>query len=78
MFTRSQLTNMNYDMRFSSSLWIRIIEDKNKINKINDNYDLYKLYHTNNSSMTTGTSYIAFPIDKVLSYNDFVKYNISK
>ena len=75
MFTRSQLTNMNYDMRFSSSLWIRIIEDKNTDNS---NYDLYKLYHTNNSSMTTGTSYIAFPIDKVLSYNDFVKYNISK
>lgn len=71
MFTKSQLKNMNYDMRFSSSPWIRIIENKNTDNS---NYDLYKLYHTNNSSQ----SYIAVPIDKVLSYNDFVKYNISK
>lgn len=71
MFTKSQLKNMNYDMRFSSSPWITIIENKNTDNS---NYDLYKLYPTNNSS----PSYIAFPIDKVLSYNDFVKYNISK
>ena len=71
MFTKSQLKNMNYDMRFSSSPWITIIENKNTDNS---NYDLYKLYPTNNSSQ----SFIAFPIDKVLSYNDFVKYNISK
>ncbi len=73
MFTRSQLKNMNYDMRFSSSPWITIIENKNK-NKINDNSDLYKLYPTNNSS----PSYIAFPIDKFLSSSDVSKYNIIK
>ena len=70
MFTRSQLTNMNYDMRFSSSPWITIIEDKNKIN---DNYDLYKLYTKSN-----GSEYIALPIDKLLSSGDFAKYNINK
>ena len=70
MFTRSQLTNMNYDMRFSSSPWITIIEDKNKIN---DNYDLYKLYTKSN-----GSEYIALPIDKLLSSSDFAKYNINK
>jgi hypothetical protein len=70
MFTKSQLKNMNYDMRFSSSPWITIIENKNTDNS---NYDLYKLYPKSN-----GSEYIAFPIDKVLSYNDFVKYNISK
>ena len=73
MFTRSQLTNMNYDMRFSSSPWITIIEDKNKINKINENYDLYKLYPKSN-----GSEYIALPIDKLLSSGDFAKYNINK
>jgi hypothetical protein len=61
---------MNYDMRFSSSPWITIIEDKNKIN---DNYDLYKLYTKSN-----GSEYIALPIDKLLSSCDFAKYNISK
>ena len=70
MFTRSQLTNMNYDMRFSSSHWITIIEDKNKIN---DNYDLYKLYPKSN-----GSEYIALPIDKLLSSSDFAKYKINK
>ena len=70
MFTRSKLTNMNYDMRFSSSPWITIIEDKNKIN---DNYDLYKLYTKSN-----GSEYIALPIDKLLSSGDFAKYNINK
>ena len=70
MFTRSQLTNMNSDMRFSSSPWITIIEDKNKIN---DNYDLYKLYTKSN-----GSEYIALPIDKLLSSSDFAKYNINE
>ena len=70
MFTKSQLKNMNYDMRFSSSPWITIIENKNTDNA---NYDLYKLYPKSN-----GSEYIALPIDKLLSYSDFSKYNISK
>ena len=75
MFTKTQLTNMNYDMRFSSSPWITIIADKNT-NKENDN--LYKLYPTNNSSISTGREYIALPFDKILSSNDYIKYNIDK
>lgn len=75
MFTKSQLNNMNYDMRFSSSPWITIIADKNT-NKENDN--LYKLYPTNNSSISTGREYIALPFDKILSSNDYIKYNIDK
>ena len=75
MFTKSQLNNMNYDMRFSSSPWITIIVDKNT-NKENDN--LYKLYPTNNSSISTGREYIALPFDKILSSNDYIKYNIYK
>ena len=75
MFTKSQLNNMNYDMRFSSSPWITIIVDKNT-NKENDN--LYKLYPTNNSSISTGREYIALPFDKILSSNDYIKYNIDK
>ena len=75
MFTKSQLKNMNYDMRFSSSPWITIIENKNTDNS---NYDLYKLYPTNNNSISTGREYVALPADKILSFSDCSKYNISK
>jgi len=75
MFTKTQLNNMNYDMRFSSSPWITIIADKNT-NKEND--DLYKLYPTNNCSISTGREYIALPFDKILSPTDLIKYNIDK
>ena len=75
MFTKSQLNNMNYDMRFSSSPWIKIIENKNT-NK--DDYDLYKLYPTNNYSVSTGREYIAVPIDKTFSSAELLKYNINK
>jgi|LakMenE18May11ns_1017448.scaffolds.fasta_scaffold9782861_2 hypothetical protein len=75
MFTKSQLNNMNYDMRFSSSPWIKIIENKNT-NK--DDYDLYKLYPTNNYSVSTGREYIAVPIDKTFSSAELLKYNIDK
>ena len=77
MFTKSQLNNMNYDMRFSSSPWITIIADKNTYTHKEDN-DLYKLYPTNNSSISTGREYIALPFDKILSSNDYIKYNIDK
>ena len=75
MFTKSQLNNMNYDMRFSSSPWIKIIENKNTNN---DDYDLYKLYPTNNYSVSTGREYIAVPIDKTFSSTELLKYNIDK
>ena len=75
MFTKSQLNNMNYDMRFSSSPWITIIADKNTYK---ENDDLYKLYPTNNCSISTGREYIALPFDKILSSNDYIKYNIDK
>ena len=77
MFTKSQLNNMNYDMRFSSSPWIKIIENKN-MNMNKDDYDLYKLYPTNNYSVSTGREYIAVPIDKTFSSTELLKYNIDK
>jgi hypothetical protein len=73
MFTKSQLNNMNYDMRFSSSPWITIIESKNT-DTYKENNDLYKLYPTNNCSITTGR----VPFDKILSPTDLIKYNIDK
>ena len=33
MFTKSQLNNMNYDMRFASSPWIKIINVKYRLNR---------------------------------------------
>jgi hypothetical protein len=77
MFTKSQLNNMNYDMRFSSSPWITIIEGKNT-DTYKEDYDLYKLYPTNNFAISTGREYIALPADKILSSTDFLKYNINK
>jgi len=77
MFTKSQLNNMNYDMRFSSSPWITIIEGKNT-DTYKEDSDLYKLYPTNNFSISTGREYIALPADKILSSTDFLNYNINK
>jgi hypothetical protein len=77
MFTKTQLNNMNYDMRFSSSPWIKIIAEKNT-DIYKENNDLYKLYPTNNSSISAGREYIALPFDKILSSNDYIKYNIDK
>jgi hypothetical protein len=68
---------MNYDMRFSSSPWIKIIESKNT-DTYKEDSDLYKLYPTNKYSISTGREYIALPADKILSFSDFSKYNISK
>jgi hypothetical protein len=68
---------MNYDMRFSSSPWIKIIADKNT-NTHKENDDLYKLYPTNNCSISAGREYIALPFDKILSPSDLLKYNIDK
>lgn len=77
MFTKSQLNNMNYDMRFSSSLWIKIIENKNT-DTYKEDSNLYKLYPTNKYSISTGREYIALPADKILSSSDFLKYDINK
>ena len=71
MFTKSQINNMNYDMKYSSSPWITVVKDKNTT-------DLYKLYPTNNISISSGREYIALPANTVLSDSDFSKYNISK
>lgn len=73
MFTKTELYNMNYDPKYSSTGWIKNIDNKNI-----DDKKLYKLYATNNSSISTGTEYIALPADQVLSTNDYLKYNISK
>ncbi len=70
MFSQTQINNMNYDTKYSSSPWITITE--------NTPTDVYKLYPMNNMSISTGREYIALPADKVLTASDFSKYNISK
>jgi hypothetical protein len=71
MFTKSQLNAMNYNRQYSSSRWI------NTDNSLDDN-KLYKLYATGNATLASGREYIALPSDKILSDNDYVKYNIIK
>ena len=61
---------MNYDKKYSSVGWIK------NINEINDD-KLFKLYATNYSSLS-GREYIALPSDKILTDNDYFKYNIFK
>ena len=72
MFTKRQLTDMNYDKKYSSFGWIKNIENNNDDNK------LFKLYATNKSSLSSGREYIALPSDKILTANDYLKYNIMK
>jgi len=72
MFTKRQLINMNYDKKYSSFGWIKNIENNNDDNKS------YKLYATNEASLSSGRKYIALPSDKILTANDYLKYNIMK
>jgi hypothetical protein len=71
MFTKSQLNSMNYNRQYSSGRWI------NTDNSLDDN-KLYKLYATGNATISSGREYIALPSDKILTENDYVKYNIQK
>lgn len=62
---------MNFDTNYSSvGGWIK------NINNLDDT-QLFKLYATNNSSVS-GREYIALPSDKILTTNDYFKYNIMK
>lgn len=72
MFTKSQLISMNYDRQFASSPWIKIIDNNS------DNSKLFKLYATNDVSISTGRISVAFSADKVLTEEDYRKYNIMK
>ena len=70
MYTKSKLSNMNSDNRYSSFGWIKNMNDL-------DDKKLYTLYATNNNSLR-GRDYIALPYDKKLTDNDYCKYNICK
>lgn len=72
MFSKSQLITMNYDKKYSSSGWIK------NINSNLDDKKLFKLYATTNASLSSGREYIALPSDKILTANDYIKYNIMK
>ena len=74
MFSKSQLLNMNYDKKYSSSPWIKNADFNNLDNL--DNNKLYKLYATKNASLSSGREYIALPADKILTFRDISKYNI--
>ena len=72
MFTKSQLLRMNNDRSYASSHWIKNIDNKS------DDKELFKIYATNNASISTGREYISFPAKKVLTPEDYIKYNIMK
>jgi hypothetical protein len=74
MFTKRELLNMNCNQKYSSFGFIKNIENDNSVN---DN-KLFKLYATNNASLSNGREYIALPSDKILTNNDYLKYNIMK
>ena len=71
MFSRSQILNMDRDTKYSSSSWI-----KNK--ETLDEKPLYKLYATNKASISSGREYIALPANKILTREDYQKYDIMK
>jgi hypothetical protein len=74
MFSLQQLNSMNYNKNYSSSSWIKNI---NEINN-NQNNNPFKLYATNNCTISSGREYIALPANKKLTENDYIKYNILK
>jgi hypothetical protein len=61
---------MNYDRSYGNN-WIQ------NLNNIYSNKDV-KIYATGNSSISSGRIYIALPADKILSREDYIKYNIMK
>ena len=72
MYTTRQLRSMNCDKKYSSSKWIKNAEDNLDDNKI------YKLYATRDASLSSGRLHIALPSDKVLTTQDYERYNIMK
>jgi hypothetical protein len=70
MFTKSKLISMNCDRQFSSMPWINLENAK-------DENISYKIYATNNATLS-GREYIALPSTKIISSNDYSKYNIMK
>lgn len=71
MFTTSKLIHMNNDKKYSSTPWIK------NINNLDDK-KLYNIYPTNNASLNSGREYIAIPSDISLTSQDYNKYNIMK
>jgi hypothetical protein len=71
MFSKGQLLNMNNDKKYSSSGWIKNINDI-------DDKKLFNLYATKNASLSSGRQYIALPSNMILTANDYLKYNIIK
>lgn len=70
MFTKSKLISMNCDRQFASIPWINLENAK-------DENVSYKIYATNNATLS-GREYIALPATKIISSNDYSKYNIMK
>jgi hypothetical protein len=72
MYTKNQLLQMNSSTKYSSvGGWIKNIENI-------DEKKAFTLYATNNASISNGRQYIALPSDKILTTNDYLKYNIMK
>ena len=71
MYTQSQLLSMNHDTKYSSSSWIK------NVNNL-DSSKLYTLYATNNASISTGKNYIALSTNHKLTNSDYITYNLMK
>jgi hypothetical protein len=73
MYSIAQLVSMNNNKKYSSTAWIK------NLNNIDykDNNKLFNIYSTKNATLS-GREYIAFPKDKILTENDYSKYNILK
>ena len=71
MYTKSQLESMNNNKKYSSSGWIKNIDNI-------DNNKVYKIYATSNATLSSGREYIALPVDKILTEKDYIEYKIFK
>ena len=74
IFTKEELYKMNNDSKYGFN-WINLTY-VNHINKSSDNIK-YKIYPTGNvRDISVGREYIAFKEDKILSYDEKIRYNI--
>ena len=72
IFTKEELYRMNNDSKYGFN-WIILTH----VNHINHNNIQYKLYPTGNvRDIIIGREYIAFPENKILSFEEKNRYNI--
>jgi hypothetical protein len=74
IYTKEELYRMNNDSKYGFN-WINLIN----VNHVNDKNNIikYRLYPTGNvKDIIIGREYIAFQEEKILTYNEKIRYNI--